>query len=205
MKSRQHTWSPERQMWILRVRMIDGEIERSEWVLLECVCVCVHSCNPMHALSSPWRLIFKARLWTRLCVCVWFAAPAGGRGCKDVEKGKETTLFPPPFHLCASTVMPASVPSAVGTKTTVTTHSFPWWAVARGRIGDFSQGYLWHCWSLILRVGLLRRPVPLPRHSPAHIQQNPFIFLAAMPFFSFPEFMFSIYQMCQKYSFDSQE
>lgn len=65
----------------------------------------------------------------------------------------------------ASAAVPASVPSAMGTKTTVTTHSFPWRAVACGRIGDFSQGYLWHCWSLI-RSSLSHNPSPPP--APCH-------------------------------------
>lgn len=67
--------------------------------------------------------------------------------------------------MSASAAVPASVPSAMGTKTTVTTHSFPWRAVACGRIGDFSQGYLWHCWSLI-RSSPSHNPSPPP--APCH-------------------------------------
>lgn len=185
----------------LESRKTDGDTEsekdrRRDWE--ECeewmsgFCECVYACSyiPMHTIDSPPRagvsfffvLFFCLRGCTfskSVCVpgcdCVLVAAAVGGRGCKDIKKGKKTFFS---FHLCASAVVPASVPSAMGTKTTVTTHSFSWRAVACGRIGDFSQGYLWHCWSLILRVGALCRPIPRPRHSPSHIQQNPFLYLA---------------------------
>lgn len=193
MNSKKHTWSPERQMEIPRVRKIDGEIERSvrsEWVGFASVCMRAPTfpCAPSTPLLAPVcrfvffvslkRMhVFKECLCTRVWLCVGCSSGGGKGFAKDIKKGKKTFFF---FfsHLCASAVVPASVPSAMGTKTTVTTHSFSWRAVACGRIGDFSQGYLWHCWSLILRVGALCRPIPRPCHSPSHIQQNPFLYLA---------------------------
>lgn len=59
----------------------------------------------------------------------------------------------------------------MGKKTSVTTHSFPWRAVGSRTMGDFSQGYSCHCWSLILWAGpcLLQSPPSYPSipHLPA--------------------------------------
>lgn len=93
------------------------------------------------------------------CVCVCCRRRAGGCCCKDIKREKRT-FFCSSVHECSDASFSAL---SHGTKTTVTTHSFPWRAVACGRIGDFSQGYLWHCWSFILTAGPLRRPDPSTR------------------------------------------
>lgn len=96
----------------------------------EYVCVCVASafpCAPSTPLFAPvCRFCLRGCMFSKSvcepgCDCVLVAAAVGGRGCKDIKKEKKTFFF---FHLCAGTAVPASVPSAMGTKTTVTTHSF---------------------------------------------------------------------------------
>lgn len=56
-----------------------------------------------------------------MCVCVLVVVAVGEEVAKTLKR-KENLFF---FHLCASAAVPASVPSAMGTKPTVTTHSFP--------------------------------------------------------------------------------
>lgn len=107
MNSKQHTWSPERQMEIPRVRKIDRKIERSEWVGFVSVCMraptfsCAPS-TPLLALVCRFLLffllkrmhVFKECLCTRVWLCVGCSS-GGGRGCKDIKKGKKTFFFFP--------------------------------------------------------------------------------------------------------------
>lgn len=60
-----------------------------------------------------------------MCVCALVAAVEEEEGvAKTLKKKKKENLSVFTF-VCARAAVPASVPSAMGTKTTVTTHSFP--------------------------------------------------------------------------------
>lgn len=101
-----------------------------------CVYMCVLALRHSHAhrqlpsFASACRFglsgctLSKSVCEPRVCVCVLAVGGEEG-GCKDIKNGKKTFFFLFSFHLCASATVPASVPSAMGTKTTVTTHSFP--------------------------------------------------------------------------------
>ncbi len=185
-------WNPSNTPGVQRETNGDMESEkdrRRDWEVCEqwmsgfesvCMraCVCLSSSYIRGSLlASVCRFCLSGcTLSKSVCEpgCVLVAAVVGEGVAKTLKKERKPFFF----HLCASGTVPASVPSAMGTKKTVTNHSFPWRAVAWGRIGDFSQGYLWHCWSLILRVGPLCCPIPSPHSLPSHIRQHPSIFLA---------------------------
>lgn len=113
MNSKKHTWSPERQMEIPRVRKIDGEIERSvrsEWVGFASVCMRAPTfpCAPSTPLLAPVcrfvffvslkRMhVFKECLCTRVWLCVGCSSGGGKGFAKDIKKGKKTFFFFFPF------------------------------------------------------------------------------------------------------------